>query len=187
MDDDKEKDTVVHEYDGIQEYDNRLPRWWQWILYASMAFGLVYLFHFQIIKSGKSLKEEYDAEMAVVRAQAAEKAKSAGLRKPETLATLSKDGTTVAKGKEVFATTCAACHRADGGGNIGPNLTDEFWLHGGKPENIFDCVHDGVTTKGMPAWGPQLGDDKVASVVAYVMTLQGTNPPNAKAPQGQKL
>jgi cytochrome c oxidase cbb3-type subunit III len=183
-----EPDRVVHEYDGIQEYDNKLPLWWQYTLYGAMAFALVYWFHYEVLKSGKSQKQEFEQEMAAVRAAQAEKAKASGLlRKPETLITMSKDGATVAKGKEVFATTCAACHRADGGGVIGPNLTDEFWLHGNAPNNIFDCVHDGITAKGMPAWGPQLGQDKVAAVVAYVLTIQNTNAPGGKAPQGEKL
>jgi cytochrome c oxidase cbb3-type subunit 3 len=99
---------------------------------------------------------------------------------------MSHTPTAVESGRQVFASTCAACHRADGGGNIGPNLTDAYWLHGSKPENIYSCVHDGVPNKGMPTWGPVLGEDKVETVVAYVLTLRNTNVPGGKAPQGEK-
>jgi cytochrome c oxidase cbb3-type subunit 3 len=93
----------------------------------------------------------------------------------------------VEDGKQVFVSTCAACHRADGGGNIGPNLTDEFWIHGDKPQDIWSTVHNGIPAKGMPTWGPQIGEAKVASVVAYVLSIRNTNVPNGKAPQGEKV
>jgi cytochrome c oxidase cbb3-type subunit 3 len=105
---------------------------------------------------------------------------------PVALLALAHQPATVARGKEVFTSTCAPCHRADGGGNIGPNLTDEFWLHGSAPDKIWKTVHDGVPAKGMAAWAPVLGEARVASAVAYVLTLRNTNVPNGKAPQGEQ-
>jgi cytochrome c oxidase cbb3-type subunit 3 len=105
----------------------------------------------------------------------------------DTLVGLSKNPATVAQGKQVFESTCASCHRADGGGLIGPNLTDSAWLYGSAPTDLWKTVREGVTTKGMPAWGPQLGDERVAAVVAYALTLKDTNVADGKAPQGSAM
>ena len=105
---------------------------------------------------------------------------------PESLVALTKDPNAVALGKQVFPSTCAACHRGDGGGNVGPNLTDDFWLHGSAPEKIFKTIASGVPDKGMPAWQPQLGPLKTQAVTAYVLGLKGTNAPGGKAPQGER-
>jgi cytochrome c oxidase cbb3-type subunit III len=105
---------------------------------------------------------------------------------PATLAALAKDKGTVAQGKQVFALTCIACHRQDGGGVVGPNLTDEFWIHGAAPDKIYDTISKGVPDKGMPAWGPQLGSERVQAVTAYVISIRGTNVPGGKAPQGDR-
>jgi len=183
---DPTQDRVIHEYDGIEEYDNKLPLWWQYTLYGAAAFALVYWFTYSVLHSAPSPKESWNQEMAAVHKAEADKARARGVVTDEMLATLSKDPSTIEAGKAVFTSTCAACHRADGGGNIGPNLTDAFWIHGSKPTNIYTCVHDGVPAKGMPTWGPQLGDDKVASVAAYVLTLKNTNVPGGKAPQGTR-
>ena len=113
------------------------------------------------------MQAEYAAEAARVRA--------AGTVTPAALLALSRDDATVRQGREVFAGTCAACHGANGAGNIGPNLTDEFWLHGGAPDRIYQTVTNGVTSRGMPAWGPQLGADRVRAVTAYLLTVRNTN------------
>jgi cytochrome c oxidase cbb3-type subunit III len=180
----EKQDVVIHSYDGIEEYDNRLPLWWQYTLYGAIVFAAIYWFHYQVLGAGASPKGEFDQEMAAVRAADAERAKRAGAMTPEALVVLSKDGATVAQGKEVFVSTCAACHRADGGGNIGPNLTDEYWLHGGAPDKIFRSALDGVPTKGMPAWGNQIGTERVASAVAYLLTIKNSHAPGGKQPQG---
>jgi cytochrome c oxidase cbb3-type subunit 3 len=182
-----EENKVIHTYDGIEEYDNKLPLWWQYTLYGAIVFAIIYWFDFQVLKIHPGPKGELDEELAVVAAANAERARASGPVTGEMLVTLSKDPKTLLDGKTTFSTVCAACHRADGGGNIGPNLTDAFWLHGGTPEDIYKCAHDGVTAKGMPAWGAQLGDDKVSNVVAYVLTIQNTNVPGGKPPQGEKM
>ena len=178
------EDRVIHVYDDdLEEQDNRLPLWWQYTLYGAIAFAALYWYGEIKLGAWKSQADAYQQEMVAVRLAEAQKG---GTLSAETLMAMSKDGATTDAGKKVFTTTCVACHRADGGGNIGPNLTDDYWLHGSKPTNIWTTVHDGVANKGMPAWGPQLGDEKVADAVAYVLTLRGTNVVGGKPPQGDK-
>jgi cytochrome c oxidase cbb3-type subunit 3 len=175
----------VHVYDDdLREEDNRLPMWWLYTLYGTVVFGLLYWYGEHELKAWMPREAAYQDEMIAVRLEEAKK--SGGALPPEALLAMSKTPATVEQGKQVFATTCAPCHRADAGGNIGPNLTDNYWIHGSKPQNIYSCVHDGVPAKGMPTWGPQLGDTKVASVVAYVLSIKDTNVPNGKPPQGDK-
>jgi cytochrome c oxidase cbb3-type subunit 3 len=185
--DDEPQDRVLHTYDGIEEYDNRLPLWWQYTLYGAIAFALVYWFDFQVLKSQPGPKREYEAAMQVVHEAEAKRALEQGEITPEVLITLSKDQSSVARGQQIFAQTCAPCHRADGAGNVGPNLTDEFWIHGSGPLDVFKTVRDGVPAKGMPTWGPQLGQDKTAAAVAFVLTIANTNVPGGKPPQGERV
>jgi cytochrome c oxidase cbb3-type subunit III len=177
---------IVHEVDGIQEYDNALPRWWLTTLYATMAFAVVYWFVFEAAKIGDSPEARFAAEVAKKAEAEAARIKASGAVTPEALTMLAKDKTTVEQGRAMFVQTCAACHRQDGGGNVGPNLTDEFWLHGGAPEKIFATIGDGVPDKGMPAWKPQLGVERVQAVTAFVLTLRNTNVPGGKQPQGER-
>lgn len=179
-----EKDKVVHEVDGIQEYDNRLPRWWVWILFGTVAFAVVYWFHYHVFESGTSVKATFEQEMGEFKKAQAEKAAAVT---PEALTALSKDTAKVAEGKEIFTANCVACHGQSGGGTVGPNLTDEYWLHGGQPDKIFKTISNGVPNTAMLAWGSQLGAQKVQSVTAYVLTLRNTNVPGGKAPQGEKM
>ena len=182
---DKSERQNVHVYDGdLVEEDNRLPLWWLYTLYGAIAFAVVYWYGEHELKAWAPQDVAYQQEMLAVRMEEAKK--SGAALPPEALLALSKTPATVDDGRQVFASTCAPCHRADAGGNIGPNLTDAYWLHGSKPENIFSCVHDGVPATGMPTWGPVLGDAKVASVVAYVLSIRDTNVPNGKPPQGDK-
>ena len=173
-----------HVYDGIVEHDNQLPLWWQLTLYGAVVFALVYWFG-RRLDAIPSPEQAFQSDMAALHAAEAERARARGTIDDAMLATLGKDPTTVAQGKALFTSTCAPCHRADGGGNIGPNLTDAYWLHGSKPTDIFHCVHDGVPAKGMPTWGPQLGDEKIETVVAFVLSIRNTNVPGGKPPQGE--
>ncbi len=177
-----DRDKVVHEVDGIQEYDNRLPNWWLYTLYGAIAFALFYWYAYHVFGVGELPREEWRREVA---AAAAKQGKSVPVS-AEALAELAKDPGVVAEGKAIFTSTCAPCHAVTGGGNIGPNLTDEYWLHGGSPDKIYATVRDGYTPKGMPAWGPQLGDQRVQAVVAYVLTLKNTHVPGGKPPQGER-
>jgi cytochrome c oxidase cbb3-type subunit 3 len=184
MSDEHKEDEVIHEYDGIQEYDNRLPNWWLWTFIGTVLFGFFYWTGYVTFKSLDNPRDVYDKEVAVARAQEIERMKNAGPVTAELLVKMSQDAKTTQTGKEVFTTTCAACHRADGAGNIGPNLTDKYWLHGGKPEQIYQTVENGVPAKGMPAWTPVIGHDKVVAATAYVISIKDTNVAG-KAPQGE--
>jgi cytochrome c oxidase cbb3-type subunit 3 len=177
-----EEDRLLdHEYDGIKEYDNPLPRWWLWIFYATIVFvPLYYVFPGRLGENGGNVAE-YEASVAEYRAtQPAAPTVTSG----ETLLALSKDREALEEGKEVFAKNCVACHGADGGGVIGPNLTDNAWIHGGAPSAIRNTVVVGVLAKGMPGWERLLKPEELDQVVAYVISLQGTKPATPKAPEG---
>jgi len=146
---------------------------------------VVYWYAYHIGKFVPLPTEAYHAEEERALAEQAMQIK-VGAATPEALVALSKDPTAMALGKQVFVSTCAACHRADGGGNVGPNLTDSFWLHGSAPEEIFATVSRGVPDKGMPAWQPQLGMLKTQAAVAYVLGLRDTNVVGGKIPQGER-
>lgn len=173
-----------HSYDGIQEYDNPMPRWWVYIFWGTIAFSVLYVINVGPFGVGRGRIANYEAEMA-----AAAKLHPQGGGQVDVAALLAatKNAGTVAAGKTVFTTNCAACHRADGGGLIGPNLTDKYWLHGGTIADIYRTVNDGVLAKGMPAWGKVLKPADVTAATAYVASLRGTNPTNPKAPQGDPV
>jgi cytochrome c oxidase cbb3-type subunit 3 len=186
-DPDRDK-PVVHEYDGIIELDNQLPLWWLYTLYGTVAFAIIYWFQYEILHASPTPEREYAAKVAETREAESARLAKLGTLDNKTLASLAKDPKTIAQGRAVFAANCAACHRADGAGLVGPNLTDNFWLHGGQPEQIWKTVRDGATREGavMPPW-KQLGDEKVLASVAYVLSLRNTNVPGGKAPQGEPL
>jgi cytochrome c oxidase cbb3-type subunit III len=180
-----ERNKVIHEYDGIQECDNALPRWWLGILYSTLAFAAIYWLSAQAFKTTPSPGEEYRAEMEKVAAAEAEKMKAIGSVSDESLVMMAKDAKSVTEGQTVYVSTCAPCHAANGGGGIGPNLTDEFWMHGGAPTKVYGTIKDGVTAKGMPAWGGALGEERVRLVSAYVLSLKNSKVAGGKAPQGE--
>jgi cytochrome c oxidase cbb3-type subunit 3 len=177
-------DRVIHEYDGIGEYDNDLPNWWLYSLFATIVFALGYFFWFQVF-DGESSLQAYHREMQAEYAAEAARVRAAGIVTPAALLALSRDDATVRQGRDVFTSTCAACHGANAAGVIGPNLTDEFWLHGGAPDRVYQTVTNGVSARGMPAWGPQLGADRVRAVTAYLITLRNTNVAG-RPPQGTR-
>lgn len=175
-----------HVYDGIEEHDNMLPRWWVALLYGTIAFSVAY-FGYYTFGPGPTLVQEHELEAreAEFRALAAK-----GANKPleeAELATLARDPERKSQGSRIFQAKCAACHGAQGGGGIGPNLADEHWLHGGKLAQIVRTVTDGVGDKGMPPWGPILSKDEVHSLAAYIRSIRGSNPAGAKAPQGERF
>jgi cytochrome c oxidase cbb3-type subunit 3 len=176
-------EKVIHEYDGIEELDNALPRWWVYVLFTTMAFALGYWFWFQVFQFSPSPTQAYHAEMQDVYAAEAARLAAEGAVTPEALIALSRDDATVARGHQVFTTTCQVCHGPNGGGNIGPNLTDSAWLYGGAPDHIYHTVTHG-TPRGMPVWGPQLGPARIQAVVAYLLTIRDTNVAGGKPPQG---
>jgi cytochrome c oxidase cbb3-type subunit 3 len=169
-----------HDYDGIHEYDNPLPNWWLTALYATIVFGFGYWMFYQVF-GGTSLNGQLQRDEAAALTRTAATAPVTD----DLLVALSKDNETHTKAEALFVQTCAQCHLPDGSGKIGPNLTDEYWLHGDKPSEIYKTITTGVVAKGMPAWGPLLGQEKIKLLASYVVTLKGTNRPG-KAPEGQK-
>ena len=171
-----------HQYDGIQEYDNPMPRWWVWIFWVTILWSVLYVVNIPGIGSGPGRIANYERELLEAR-EKYPRAVTPGFD-DDALWAMSRDAARLAEGKEAFGTTCAACHREDGGGQIGPNLTDAYWIHGHRPADMLRTVADGVPDKGMPAWGEVLKPDQLAAVVAYVLTLRDTHPAGAREPQG---
>ena len=172
---------LEHECDGIREYDNPMPRWWLWMFYASIIFApLYYVLPGRLGENGGNVAE-YDASVAEYRAS---RPAAPPTISGERLLALSKDREAVDEGKEVFTKNCVACHGPDGGGVIGPNLTDNAWIHGGTPSAIHATVVTGVMAKGMPAWERLLKREDLDYVVAYVISLRGTKPATPKPPEG---
>lgn len=161
-----------HVYDGIKEFDNPMPRWWLMTFYGTIVFFFGYWFYYHTLETGASAATTYQTEVKVAQ-EAADKI-AAQIDGPALLA-LAGDSAAVARGQEVFAANCVACHADKGQGLIGPNLTDPYWIHGSAPEQVFKTVTDGVLTKGMPAWKDVLGYSKSKDVTAYLLTLKGTN------------
>lgn len=183
-DDPRQEHLLDHAYDGIQEYDNPLPRWWVWIFYATIAFAIVYAFDPTGTIRGPGRVKEYQQQLA----DAAKRwPQGSGGVDAAALVAASKDASVLAAGKVVFGTNCTPCHGPDGGGVIGPNLTDNYWLHGNTLPEIYKTVNDGVLAKGMPNWGKLLKPAQVTAVVVYVKSLEGTTPKTPKAPQGVQV
>lgn len=174
-------------HDGIEELDNVLPRWWLQILWGSIVFALGYWFYYQVFDVGESPVAAYQREKLAAARVAAERLAAMGELTPAGLLEMSQNVAIVGGGKATFAATCAPCHAANGGGQVGPNLTDEYWLHGGQPLQILATIREGVVAKGMPAWGMQLGEDKTREVAAYVLSIANSHAPGGKPPQGDKL
>jgi len=172
-----------HEYDGIQEFDNKLPNWWLWILYGSIVFSVFYWMFLHTFSVGDTIDEQYANEMQEA-SEAQLAAMAEGGPTNESLMLMASMDDRVADGRKLFETYCVVCHNDQGQGNIGPNLTDEYWLHGGAPTDILDTIVNGVVDKGMAAWGGQLGPTRTQTVAAYVLTLRNTNVPG-KEPQGE--
>lgn len=185
--DQKNDDTGVmadHEYDGITEMNNPAPFWWQLFFYLSIAFSIGYYFYYETSGKGPSSEAEFAEKMAQIESlQLANRS-----RGPDEAALLAmlKQPADLQAGRAVYTSKCAACHAADGGGLVGPNLTDKAWLHGGRISQIFKTIQDGVLDKGMPAWGALLKGGELQQVSSYVYSLKGTKPASPKAAQGQE-
>lgn len=172
-----------HEADGIRELDSLLPRWWVWLFYGTIIFAVIYLLYYHVFGAGDLMAAEYKKEM-----DSGEVIKGASLSKFESnIAALepSKDPVVIAKGKQTFTRLCAPCHRLDGGGLVGPNLTDDYWIHGDKFGDNVKTIWNGVPEKGMVTWKTMLKPQEIYEVASYIFTLRGTHPPNPKLPENQ--
>jgi len=174
-----------HDYDGIKELDNKLPPWWLYLFYGGIVFGAVYLVKYEML-GGDNQETEFNKEMEQAKIDVAKYMLTAPDQMNEEKVILLTEAADLAKGKSIFTNNCAACHRADGGGQIGPNLTDDHWLFGGSIKNVFHTVTNGGRDgKGMIAWKATLKPTEIQQVASYVLSLQGSDPVNPKAPDGE--
>lgn len=180
----KEQDILLdHDYDGIRELDNSLPPWWKYGFYLTILISVVYIWYYHLGGDGPSSHEEYVAAM-----EKAEKEKAAYLAKAannidENTVTMS-DAAGIAAGQKLYQSVCAACHAADGGGGVGPNLADPYWLHGGSLSDVFKSIKYGWPDKGMKSWKDDFSPKQIADITSFVMSLQGTTPAAPKEKQG---
>lgn len=205
-----------HDYDGIKELDNDLPRWWLWLFYFTIIFGVLYFLYYDVLGIGYTSADAYRSEMDPAFVRAEDRTPTYFGVLPKYVAPFSRpeleqddqprirpvvvrlthetdtntyvanmEPASLSAGKEIFLTKCASCHGVLGEGGVGPNLTDDYWIHGNSYTNIVKTVRYGYPAKGMIAWLGQLTQDQIIEVASFVTTLHGTNPPNQKAPEGE--
>lgn len=177
---------LSHNYDGIKELDNHLPPWWKNLFYATIVFAVVYIGIYHVYGTSPLPKGEYLAELKQAEIEvAAYQAKAANSISENNVKLADAKG--IEAGKAVFSSNCAACHGKAGEGTVGPNLTDDYWLHGNGIADVFKVVKYGVPAKGMISWQTKLKPLDIQNVASYILSLRGSNPANPKAPQGDKL
>lgn len=183
----RQSDNLLdHEYDGIKEFDNPLPFWWVGLFWATILFSAFYMVYYHM-GPGPSVIDEYTAGMNEIYDLQMKELLKLGPISDGMIAKLAKDPAKMSGAKALFQSKCSPCHGMQGQGNIGPNLTDDNWIHGGRPLEIYTTIREGVPAKGMLTWKNQLSAYEMLSVAGYVTTLHGTNPPNPKAPEGPKV
>jgi cytochrome c oxidase cbb3-type subunit 3 len=181
----KEQDILLnHAYDGIKELDNRLPPWWLQGFYLSIVVAVLYLFNFHILKYQPLSGDAYEEAMAAHRDQVQAYLESLALNVDETSVRYLLAEDRIKHGRSLFNKHCVACHAPDGGGALGPNFTDEYWLHGGTIQDVFKVIKYGVPKNGMRSWQKDLTPVEIQDVATFVMSLQGTTPAQPKEPQG---
>lgn len=185
-----EDKLLDHNFDGIQEFDNPLPPWWVGLFFLTIVYSVIYVIYFHVSGFGPSQRDEYLSEINTFKAQklASSSAESPEetFKEGETFVAMA-DETALAAGGQIYKTNCSSCHGAAGEGGIGPNLTDNYWLHGGTHNEIVNTIVKGVPEKGMISWKPILSKKEILQVASYLETLKGTTPPNPKAPQGVEV
>lgn len=177
---------LEHEYDGIKEYDNPLPSWWVWLFWATIVFSVGY-FAFYQLGPGPSIIHQYEQEVRAAGERETSQAGAGTAVTEDSLKTIVKDKPAMAAAHQIFVTRCAPCHGPEGQGVIGPNLTDDYWIHGNKLTDILKVISDGVPDKGMPTWNAVLKPQELQTMAAYVWSLHDTHPANPKPPQGTKM
>lgn len=182
----EEHDIILdHNYDGIQELDNKLPPWWIYMFYATILFAAIYLVRFEVFND-YTQAEEYEAEVAEAKIEIEQWKKTAKNLVDVNTVTILTEPQDLKAGQAIFTSKCVACHKADGGGGIGPNLTDKYWILGGGIKNVFNTISEGGRSgKGMVPWKNELKPLEMAQVASYVLKFQGTTPAEPKAPEGE--
>ena len=182
-----EKDIDLgHDYDGIRELNNPIPPWFNVLFYGTIFFGLVYLMVYHVTDSAPLQAAEYKNELLAAEKQKEEYLKLAGNAIDENTVKLVTDKVQLAEAKQEYTTRCAACHGQNGEGGVGPNLTDEYWLHGGSINDVFKTIKYGVPAKGMVPWQNAINPVKMQELASFILSLQGTHPAGGKEPQGEK-
>lgn len=183
----QEADVMLdHDYDGIRELDNVLPPWWVNLFYATIIFAFVYLVRFHVM-GDYTQAQEFDKEVELATIEIAKNATAAPDDMSIDKVTLLTDAESIAKGKEIYTNTCIACHKVDGGGSVGPNLTDEFWINGGGIKNVFKVISEGSSNNpSMVAWKNTLKPKDIQKISSYVLSLQGSKPAGGKEAEGEK-
>jgi cytochrome c oxidase cbb3-type subunit 3 len=180
----KEADMLLdHDYDGIKELDNALPPWWKYGFYITIVVAVFYILKFEVWHTGMNPTQEYAAEMTAAKIQT-DAYLAAAKDNVDENSVIDLDAKGAAAGKAIFTKTCVACHLAEGQGSVGPNLTDDYWIHGGGIKDIFKTIKYGYPDKGMQSWQSTYSPVQIQQLASYIRTLKGTNPPNPKAPQG---
>lgn len=181
----REGDIMIdHGYDGIRELDNHLPPWWVNMFILTVLWAVGYMWYYHWGGSGLNQTDQYKEDVAKAKKEISIALAGKASAVDEATVTALTDASALSEGEMTFKSVCAACHGQKGEGLVGPNLTDEFWIHGGGIKNVFKTIKYGVPDKGMIAWSAQLKPTDIQKVSSYILTLKGTNPPNPKAPQG---
>jgi|GEM_PF-50532 len=180
------KIDLGHDYDGIRELDNPMPPWWLAGFFISIVFAVVYMFHFHVLGTGDLQEVEYAKEMEIETAKVQEYLKSQAMDVDETNATLMTSNDDLMKGKALFINNCTVCHKEDGRGEAGPNLTDDYWIYGGDIKQIFKVIKKGAPN-GMPEHQSKLNPIQIQQVASYVKTLEYVSPENGGKPAEGEL
>ncbi|SIN85236.1 cbb3-type cytochrome c oxidase N-terminal domain-containing protein [Algoriphagus halophilus] len=181
----EKKEMTDHSYDGITELDNFMPPWLQYTFLITAIFGIGYFLNYSVLGYGKTGVEEYEEELRIEAIASEERKANAAAGIDETTVVFDETASALASGKTIFEGNCAACHAIDGGGGVGPNLTDDYWIHGNSISDVFTVIKYGVVSKGMVPWEDQLSPEEIQQVASYILTLNGTSPANPKEPQGE--
>ncbi|MBT8327264.1 MAG: c-type cytochrome [Bacteroidia bacterium] len=182
-----DKDTIINEaHDGIYELANPPPPWFMFLFYGTILFAVIYFVRYSVTGTGLTQEEEYIAEMAIVEEDKTSSLTEEGASVDENTVVALTSAEDIASGKKIYIQNCKVCHADGGAGSVGPNLTDEFWKHGGGAKNIFKTIKYGVVEKGMTAWQDNLTPKMMQEVTSYILSLEGTNPPDAKEAEGDK-
>lgn len=183
----KEKEILLdHDYDGIKELDNTVPPWFNFLFYGTILFSIIYMINYHVIGSGAVQEDEYREEVRIAELQRQELVRSGALINEETVSFMDDMGT-LAGGKEIYNKNCASCHGFSGEGLVGPNLTDDYWIHGNGIKDIFKVIKYGVPSKGMISWESQLNPTQIQDVANFVLSLHGTKPANPKPAEGEMI